>query len=103
MSLEALELIDFILVFFIVILITLLIKTIFPQKHLQFINWFSILSTSVIFVFVSGVLTYFLGYAADEIPHFTDVRFSIYKFIAIVGLAFVNSIVAMWKRNATNG
>lgn len=98
MSQEAFALIEIIFVFFIVILIALLIKTIFLQKQMQFINWFAICSISVISAFVSAILLFFLGYAADEIPQFTDSTNYSYKFLAIVGLAIVNPIVAIWKR-----
>ncbi|KAB2331557.1 hypothetical protein F7731_18420 [Cytobacillus depressus] len=98
MSLEAFEYIDFILVFFIIILSVLLIKSIFFRKHLHFVNWFSVFSISIICVIVSSVLLYFIGYAADEVPNFTGAQYYIYKYIAIVFLSVVNSVIAVWKR-----
>jgi|tagenome__1003787_1003787.scaffolds.fasta_scaffold20352845_1 hypothetical protein len=98
MSLEAFELIHLILMFLIIILVALLIKSIFLRKHLLFINWFSVLSISIICVFVSSLLLYFIGYAADEVPYFTDTEYYFYQYIAIVSLSLVNSVIAIWKR-----
>ncbi|MCR8641990.1 hypothetical protein NV379_04910 [Paenibacillus sp. N1-5-1-14] len=101
MSQEAFQFIDFIFVFFIIILSLLFVKSIFFKRYLQNINGFSLASISLISVIVSSALLYFLGYAADELPKLELVRHNTFKYLAIVILAIINSVIAVKIRNNT--
>lgn len=90
MSLEAFEYIKYIYNFFIVILFALFLRTIFIKNRFNYINRFSIISTSIICVVVSFFSQIFLGYAADEI-NLNVISYS-YMVIIIVILAILNII-----------
>lgn len=92
MSHEAFNYLGYVFIFFIIILAGLFIAVTFLKKNSKYINWFSVVSISLICIVVSALNMVLLGYAADEI-NLQAVNYS-YMFIAIIILAALDSIIA---------
>lgn len=92
LSHEAFNYISYVFIFFIIILVALFITVTFLKKNLKLINWFTVVSISLISIVVSTLNLVMLGYAADEI-NLQVINYS-YMFIAIIILSALSSIIA---------
>ena len=99
LSYEAFNFIKYIYIFFIIILVAMFILTSTLRKYAKFINWFTVVSISVICLVVSVLLLIFIGFAADEM-NFHDVQLN-NIFIAIIIFSIMNLIISykLYNRN----
>ena len=94
LSLEAFVYLENVFTFFAVILLGLFIMLVFLKKYAKLINWFTVISISIISIAVSSSILIFLGYAADEVNYQSSGFGSVYMYIVIIVLPVINSYIA---------
>lgn len=95
-SLEAFDYIKYVFVFCILALALLFIVVTFFKKQFILVNWFTILSISLICIVVTLLNLIMVGYAADEI-NLDGTPFTI-MFLIIVILSILNFIISYKNR-----
>ena len=92
---EGLEIYDFLRLVFSVFIISLMVISIIllvQRKENTIVNGFTVISTSIISIIVSGMNLIIMGYMADELNLAGDV-ISSYMFFIIIGLSILNLFI----------
>ena len=102
MTMEGLEIYDFLRLVFITFIISLIVITIIllvQKKRSNLVNGFTVSITSIISIIVSGINLIIIGYIADELNLGGDV-ISSYLFLIILGLSIFNLFIYFKNKNS---
>jgi hypothetical protein len=86
------------LITILIVSLLLFIKVIFPKEKIKIINGFTIVSISIISIFISAQVLFYIGIIADEINLGGD-PVSFNMFLIILGLSCINSIIYFYRHN----
>ena len=97
-TLEAFTLLRPTLITFLIVSLLVFVKAILPKGKIKVINGFTIASISVISIFVSAQILFYIGIIADEINLGGD-PVSFYMFLIILGLGCINPIIYFYRHS----
>lgn len=101
-TMEGLEIYDFLRLVFITFIISLIVISIIllvQKKRSNLVNGFTVSITSIISIIVSGINLIIMGYIADELNLAGDV-ISSYLFLIILGLSIFNLFIYFKNKNS---
>ncbi|MGG0414381.1 hypothetical protein, partial [Peribacillus simplex] len=101
MTMEGLEIYDFLRLVFITFIISLFVISIIllvQKKRSNLVNGFTVSITSIISIIVSGINLIIMGYIADELNLAGD-AISSYLFLIILGLSIFNFFMYFKNKN----
>lgn len=101
-TLEAFTLLRPTLITFLIVSLLLFVKVILPKGKIKVINAFTIASISIISIFVSAQVLFYIGIIADEINLGGD-PVSFYMFLIILGLGCSNPIIYFYRHSERKG
>lgn len=105
MTMEGLEIYDFLRLVFITFIISLIVISIIlfvQKKRSNLVNGFTVSITSIISIIVSGINLIIMGYIADELNLAGD-AISSYLFLIILGLSIFNLFIYFKNKNSIIG
>jgi Mg/Co/Ni transporter MgtE len=102
MTMEGLEIYDFLRLVFITFIISLIVILLIQKKRSNLVNGFTVSITSITSIIVSGINLIIMGYIADELNLGGDV-ISSYLFLIILGLSIFNLFIYFKNKNSFIG